>query len=54
MKGAIAVEPPKTIIAPTNIRMITAGKSQNFFLTLKNPQISLRKSIYCYYTNKFN
>ncbi|NER94645.1 MAG: hypothetical protein F6J86_12525 [Symploca sp. SIO1B1] len=45
MKGAIAEPWVKTINAPSNTRVIIKGASQYFFLTLKNPQISLIKSI---------
>lgn len=45
MKGARAVEPPKTIIAPTTINIKIAGRSQNFLRALRKPQISFTKSI---------
>ena len=45
MKGARAVEPPKTITAPTTIKIKIAGKSQNFLRARRKPQISFIKSI---------
>jgi hypothetical protein len=45
MKGAIADPLLKTIRRPNIRRMMIIGKSQYFFLDLKNPHRSIRKSI---------
>jgi hypothetical protein len=45
MKGAIADPLVRTIRRPNIRRMMIIGKSQYFFLDLKNPHRSLRKSI---------
>jgi hypothetical protein len=46
MNGAIAVPLVNMIIAPKSISVIMIGKSQNFLRFFRNPQRSLRKSIF--------
>ena len=45
MKGAIAEPPPITRITPNKRSTIITGASQNFFLLIKNLQMSVKKSI---------
>ena len=46
MKGAMALPLFKTMSSPKNKRIRMIGKSQNFFLTLRNPHKSIKKSIF--------
>ena len=46
MKGAIAEPLLKKINMLRSNRLMMIGKSQNFFLALRNPQMSRRKSIF--------
>ena len=41
----MAVPPVRTINEPKNRSVSNIGSSQNFFLTLRNPQMSFMKSI---------
>ena len=45
MKGAIAVPLVNTNNTPNNKRIIIRGNNQNFFLILRKPQRSFKKSI---------
>ncbi len=45
MKGAIADVPLKTINAPNSNNMMMSGANQNFFLSIKNPNMSFINSI---------
>ena len=44
MKGATTEPSVNTIRVPNNPKKMIMGSSQNFFLSLKNSQISLAKS----------
>src|SRR3954463_788584 len=46
MNGAIAEPPASTMRAPKASRMVTTGKSQNFFLFFRKPHTSFKKSIF--------
>lgn len=46
MKGAIAEPVVSTIKTPKSRRIKIMGKSQNFFLSFKNPHKSFKNSIY--------
>ncbi len=45
MKGATALDPPKTIKIPNNNKISITGRSQNFFLCLKKLHKSFKNSI---------